>query len=82
MRIPRWLRWRSNAELDQEIEAHLELEIRANLDRGLSPDEARFAAMRRFGNATLVKDRARESAGRAVFAVKICHSPPCGKRVP
>jgi len=61
MRIPRWLRWRSNAELDQEIEAHLEIEIRANLDRGLSPDEARFAAMRRFGNATLVKDRARES---------------------
>jgi putative ABC transport system permease protein len=61
MKIPRWLRWRSNVELDEEIEAHLELEIRANLDRGLSPEQARSAAKRRFGNATLVKERAREA---------------------
>ena len=54
MKIPRWLRWRSRAELDEEIEAHLDFEIRANLARGLSPAEARFAAQRRFGNATVV----------------------------
>lgn len=61
MRIPTWLRWRSSAELNEEIEAHLDLEVKANLDRGLAPDEARLAARRRFGNATLVKERARET---------------------
>ena len=61
MKLPRWLRWRSNAELDEELQTHLELEIQANLDRGLSPDEARSAAARRFGNPTLVKERAREA---------------------
>lgn len=61
MKVPRWLRWRSDAELDEEIEAHLELEVRANLDRGLSPAEARAAARRRFGNTALVMQQAREA---------------------
>ena len=60
MKIPKWLRWRSNAELDEEIETHLDMEVRANLDRGLPPDEARAAAKRRFGNPLMVKERARE----------------------
>ncbi len=61
MRMPRWLRWRSDAELDEELQAHLHLETQANLDRGLSPEQARSAAARRFGNATRVKERAREA---------------------
>jgi putative ABC transport system permease protein len=61
MRVPRWLRWRSDAELREEIQAHLDMEIQANLDRGLSPEQARVAAQRRFGNATLVSERAREA---------------------
>ena len=61
MNLFRWLRWRSNAELDEELGTHLELEVQANLDRGMSPEEARAAAERRFGNAILVKQRARES---------------------
>jgi predicted permease len=61
MKLSRWLRWRSYEELDEEIEAHLELEFKANLERGLAPAEARAAARRRFGNATAVKERARES---------------------
>ena len=61
MKIPTWLRWRSDAELDEELQAHLELETRANIERGLSPAQARAAAHRRFGNATRVKERARES---------------------
>src|SRR6266496_235794 len=60
MRIPRWLRWRTNDELDQEIQAHVEIEIQANLDRGLPPEEARYAALRQFGNRTQLKQRARE----------------------
>jgi putative ABC transport system permease protein len=61
MKVPKWVRWRSDAELDEELQAHLELEIRANLDRGLPPEQAWSAAKRRFGNVTLVKERAREA---------------------
>jgi putative ABC transport system permease protein len=61
VRVPRWLRWRSDAELREEIQAHLEMEVQANLDRGLSPEHARLAAQRRFGNAMLVRERAREA---------------------
>jgi putative ABC transport system permease protein len=60
MKAPRWIRWRQDRELDEEIEAHLDLEVRANLDRGLTPEQARAAAFRRFGNRTQVKERARE----------------------
>ena len=69
MKVPRWLRWRSDAELREEIEAHLEMEIQANLDRGLSPEEARLAAQRRFGNPIVVRERARE--GDPLFSLEI-----------
>lgn len=61
MKIPAWLRWRSDAELDDEIQTHIEMEIRANVERGLSLEQARAAAQRRFGNATLAKERVREA---------------------
>ncbi len=61
MKAPRWVRWRQDRELDEEIDAHLDLEVRANLDRGLSPEQARSAALRRFGSPTKVKENARES---------------------
>ncbi len=69
MRVPGWLRWRSDAELREEIQAHLEMEIQDNLERGLAPDEARAAALRRFGNATLVGERAREAD--PIFALEL-----------
>jgi predicted permease len=61
MKLPLWLRWRSNRELDEEIQAHLELEVQNNLIRGMTPEEARFAALRAFGNPTQVRERAREN---------------------
>jgi predicted permease len=69
MNVTRWLRWRSDAELREEIQAHLEMEIQANLDRGFSPEQARVAAQRRFGNATLVSERVRE--GDPLFSLEI-----------
>ena len=69
MKVPRWLRWRSDAELREEIQAHLEMEIEANLERGLSLEEARAAAQRRFGNAMAVRERARE--GDPFFSLEI-----------
>ena len=38
MKIPRWLRWRSGGELDEEIQAHLEFAAQAGIERGLTPE--------------------------------------------
>jgi predicted permease len=46
-------------ELDRELESHLELEVEEQLESGLSPEEARYAARRAFGNTTLVQEDAR-----------------------
>ncbi len=48
-----------DAELEREIAAHLEIETEAFRDEGLSVEEARHAAHRVFGNATLAKEDAR-----------------------
>ena len=39
-----------NHDLDDEIRAHLDLEIQQNIEAGMSPEEARYAALRAFGN--------------------------------
>src|SRR4030095_11037553 len=61
MNLPCWLRWRTDLELGEEIDAHLQLEIQANLDGGLTREDARTAALRQFGNRTRVEERAREA---------------------
>jgi putative ABC transport system permease protein len=48
------------ADLDQDIRNHIEIETRDNVARGVSPDEARRAAMLKFGNVTRVKEDTRE----------------------
>ena len=47
-------------ELDQDIRDHIERESQDNIERGMSPEEARYAAMRKFGNVTRVKEETRE----------------------
>ena len=54
-RFFRRTRWDDERRL--EIEAHLALEIDDNVARGMSPDDARFAAHRKFGNVTIVRER-------------------------
>jgi putative ABC transport system permease protein len=44
--------------LDQEIRDHIERETQDNLERGMLPEEARYAALRKFGNVTRVKEEA------------------------
>ena len=46
-------------DLDREIRDHIERETEDNLARGMSPDEARAAAVRKFGNVTRVKEDVR-----------------------
>jgi predicted permease len=47
-------------DLDQDIRDHIERETQDNIDRGMSPDEARYAAVRKFGNVTRVKEETRD----------------------
>jgi putative ABC transport system permease protein len=46
-------------ELDEEIRAHLEMEIEQNIADGMSPEEARLAAFRSFGSVALAKEDSR-----------------------
>ena len=55
------LRWRTSSELDEETQAHIDCEIQANLDRGMTPEAARAAAFRKFANTTRVKEGARKA---------------------
>src|ERR1700742_3015391 len=50
-------------ELDEEIEAHLQMAVRERLERGETPTDARAAAAKEFGNVPLVKDVTRETWG-------------------
>ena len=45
--------------LDQDIKDHLDRETEENIERGMSPDEARRQAMLKFGNVALVAEDTR-----------------------
>src|SRR5215469_16964085 len=47
-------------ELDAEIHEHIERETQDNIERGMTPEEARYAAVRKFGNVTRVKEDTRD----------------------
>jgi predicted permease len=48
-------------DLRAEMEAHLGMEVEARVDAGLTPDEARAAARRQFGNRTSLQEVARDA---------------------
>src|SRR5437016_9210746 len=48
-------------DLDEEMSAHLELAVEENLERGLSPAEARRQALVRFGGPQQAKEQHREA---------------------
>ena len=58
-------RQKLEADLAEEIRSHLEMEEQENLNSGMPPDEAHYAALRRFGNVTSVRDTCREMWGWA-----------------
>src|SRR5262245_32609280 len=53
-------RRRADQEAEEEIRSHLEMETREKIEEGLSPEEARYAATRAFGNIALSKEESRE----------------------
>src|SRR5215475_14929634 len=50
-------------ELDEEVRFHLEREIEENIVRGMTPEEARYAAIRNFGGVERVKEESRDERG-------------------
>ena len=50
-------------DLEEEIRSHLRMEEQENLESGMTPGEAHYAALRRFGNVTLAQERSREIWG-------------------
>src|SRR5262245_55372536 len=50
-------------ELQAELQFHLEREIEENINRGMTPEEARFAALRSFGGVERVKEESRDVRG-------------------
>ena len=46
-------------ELEQDIRDHIERETQDNIARGMPPNEARYAALRKFGNVARVQEETR-----------------------
>ncbi len=56
-----FLRGRASGQLDDELKFHLDQQVAENIAAGMSPKEARLAALRLFGNPTALRDQARET---------------------
>jgi len=54
---------RRESNLDEELRFHLEMEASQNVRQGMSPEEARYAAMRRFGGVEQIKEQVRDAWG-------------------
>ena len=63
-RVRTFWRWaRQELELDEEIRFHLAEEMEERIAAGMSPEEARAAVRRDFGNVTLIRELTRETWG-------------------
>src|ERR1019366_274932 len=72
MKLPRrfWFRLggifskgKLNADMEAEMQLHLELRIEKNIAAGMEPEEARYAALRAFGGADQIKELCRDGMG-------------------
>jgi putative ABC transport system permease protein len=58
-----------DTDLDEELQAHIELAVEENLRCGMSREEARIIALREFGAVTQMKERYRVQRGLPFFEV-------------
>lgn len=56
-------RRRAEQALNEELQFHVERQIEQNLAAGMRSDEARYAALRAFGNAAAMREETREAWG-------------------
>jgi hypothetical protein len=53
------LRRKMENDIERDMRDHIEMETRDNIDRGMPPEEARYAAVRRFGNTMRIAEETR-----------------------
>jgi putative ABC transport system permease protein len=56
----RFSRRPDDEDLDEEIRAHLQIEIDERIESGMAPEQARYAAQRKFGNVAMFREMTRE----------------------
>src|SRR5262245_49494122 len=61
-----FLKRKLERDLEDEIRAHLDMQIEDNLQQGMSPDEARYEALRKFGGVEQVKESYRDRLSLSV----------------
>ena len=54
-------RGHQSARLNDELAFHLDQQVKENIDGGMAPEDARYAALRTFGNPAQLRDEARSS---------------------
>ena len=66
-------RWRAlthkqelDIELDEELRFHLERDIERNIQNGMTPEDARQAALKAFGGVDQSKEQCRACCSRAM----------------
>src|SRR6266508_2702509 len=52
-----------DAKMDDEMRSHIEMQTQENIEAGMKPEEARYAALRQFGWVESIKDTCREQRG-------------------
>src|SRR6266478_917706 len=50
-------------KMDDEMRSHIEMQTQENIDAGMRPDEARYAALRQFGWVESIKETCRDQRG-------------------
>ncbi len=60
-----WQMKKRDADLERELRSDLDLEEEEQRERGVPAEEARYAARRAFGNATLIREQTHEAWGWA-----------------
>src|SRR5579864_340627 len=63
MKFPFWKRKQRDEELREEVQSHLTLGTREEMESGRSRKDAQLAARREFGNETLARETARDMWG-------------------
>ncbi len=52
-----------DAQMDDEMRSHIEMQTQENINSGMHPDEARYAAQRQFGWVESIKETCRDQRG-------------------
>ena len=52
-----------DARMDDEMRSHIEMQTQENIEAGIKPEEARYAALRQFGRVESIKDSCRDQRG-------------------